>query len=305
MKAFIQALMLKYNQDRVTQKAAALAFFTALSLAPLLIIATSVAGFVFGEATARAELVAQARAVIGHEGAEIVQLVLDNAAQPNGGVIALTIGIGGLLFGASNIFVQLRQTLDIIWGITTAPDRGMRAMITTRIFALLNVIGAGFVLILALIFAVGLSAVQSLLPAILSDNRGVAWLIDFIGSVAIYTLLFAFVFKVIPRAEVPWKDVWLGAIATAILFKVGTNLMRLYLSEGAMASVYGAAGSLLVVLLWLFYSAQILLVGAQITQLSSRVRGVGIQPADGTVPLEQATKRTERSIEQHIEQTKS
>jgi membrane protein len=306
VKAFIQALILKFSEDRVTQKAASLAFFTALSLAPLLIIVTYVAGFIFGEATARAGLVSQARATVGHEGAEIIQMVLENAADPGGGgVIALVLGIGGLLFGASNIFVQLRQTLDSIWGITTDPDRGMKAMIATRLFALLNVLGAGVLLMLLLILAIGLSGLQALLPVILTDNPVVVWIINILVSLAFYTLLFAFVFKVIPRAEVPWKDVWLGAIATAVLFTIGTNLMRIYLSESAGASVYGAAGSLLVLLLWIFYSSQILLMGAEITQLTSRVRGAGIQPADGTIPLVEAREHAEQKIEENVQKTRN
>lgn len=296
-RALLQALLLKYSHDRITQKAAALAFFTALSLAPLLLIATSIAGFIFGEATARDELIAQAQTAIGDAGAEVIGTILANAAEPSGNLLALAVGLGGMLLGASNIFVQLRQTLDAIWGVGSDPNSGVQALLATRVVALLGVLGAGVVLVAVLLMTLALSALQALLPAAL-----VLQVLELLGSLLMYGLLFALVFKFLPRVQVPWRDAWLGAAVTAVLFQLGTQLMRRYLSQGAIASVYGAAGSLLALLVWLFYSAQILLIGAQLTQLSSRLRGLEVQPKAGAVVLERARQAAEQALALRVQQ---
>lgn len=299
---WISVLMLQYGKEEISQKAAALAFFTALSLAPLLIIAVSVAGFFFGEGAARAEIINQARDVVGVEGAEIVTQILENSSEPGSGRIALLIGLSTLLFGASTVFVQLRQILDSIWGITTAPQQAFTSLIRSRLLALLTVLGAGFALILLMVVALVLSSLETLLPSALLPSPVLRWWLEHVATLLLYTLVFAFMFKVIPRAKVPWRDVWLGALATALLFMLGTTLMRYFLSGSGMVSIYGAAATLLVGLSWLFYSAHILLIGAQITQLSSMVRGASIAPNSNTISLSKAQHQAEQRIAHHLNQ---
>lgn len=299
-KAFIGAIVANYGKDNTAQLAGSLAFFTALAMAPLLIIMTAIAGFIFGTEAAQQELVGRAREVAGPEAAEIVKTALENAAEPGAGIIALLIGVAGLLFGASNIFVQLQLALNRIWGVAANPDQALRATIGRRLSALLYVVGAGLVLIALLL----VGALMSTLRTALADSlpgAGALWtVIDAGVSLALYTVIFAMIFKILPRAEIAWHDVWLGALVTAVLFTVGKFLLSWYLGGGTMASVYGAAGSLLVVLIWIYYTSQILFFGAQFTQVYARVRGRGIKPQGDAVLLHEAEQRQRADIDKQV-----
>jgi membrane protein len=295
---FLKAIFAKWGQDDATRLAASLAFFAVLSLAPLLLIITAIIGLVYGEGEAQAQLVAQARNIVGPEGAQVFEEILSNAAE--GGVTAGIVGFVAALFGASNVFVQLQNSLNVIWDVAPNPKLGIKHTIRTRLFAFAIVLGIGLLLLASL----ALSVVIRNLEALIGENffgGPLLWqLVNILISLGTFTLIFAVIFKVIPDVKIRWHDVWLGAGVTAVLFTIGRELLSLYLSTGAIASVYGAIGSLVVLLIWIFYSTQILFFGAEFTQVYSKVRGEAIAPDDHALPLPEERQQKREQIAEHI-----
>jgi len=267
----------EWSEDEASRLAAALSYYTAVSIAPLLIIAIAVAGFFYGEQAARGQLVTQIQGLIGVEGAKFIQDVIANAHKPAVGTIAGILSIATLLWGSTNVFDQLHTSLNAIWDVKAKPTHGIWATIKERFFSFTLVLGVGFLLLVSLLLSAILVVVANWFNHLLP---GVAWLwevLNFVISFGVITLLFGLIYKILPDAEVAWRDVWLGAAATALLFTIGKFLLGLYL--GNTGSSYGAAGSLVVFLLWVYYSAQILFFGAEFTQVYANQRGQGIQPA--------------------------
>lgn len=268
----------EYNADNVPRLGAALAYFTIFSLAPLLIVVIGIAGFFLGRDNAQAELLLLANEYLGAQGAAVVDELLSNASRPGSGLLATTIGVGTLLFGASNLFAQLQGTLNTIWGIEPRPDRGVIGMVRSRSLAFAFVFGSGFLLLALMIGSAVLNVLNNRVGAVVPNVTVVNELINRSGSIVLITVLFALIYKVVPDARPAWRDVFLGAFVTALLFNLGRFFLGLYLSTGGTSSVYGAAGSLVVLLLWIFFSAQIFFLGAELIQVVARRRGAPIQP---------------------------
>jgi membrane protein len=275
----------EWNTDRAPRLGASLAFYTVLSLSPLLIVAIAIAGAVFGQEAAQGELLAQTRSLIGQQGAEAIQSLIENANRPGAGVIATILSVITLLFGASGIFGELQGAMNTIWGVEPRPDRGIKGAIMDRLLSFGLVLGVGFLLLVSLI----LSSVLSALGGQLSDALpayNILWqLLEVVVSFLVITLLFAALYKFIPDVEISWRDVWIGALVTSVLFAIGRFALGLYLGNSSTTSVYGAAGSLVVVLLWVFYSAQILFFGAEFTQVYANRFGSKIMPAKNAVAV--------------------
>jgi membrane protein len=268
----------EYNADNVPRLGAALAYFTIFSLAPLLIVVIGIAGFFLGRDNAQAELLLLANEYLGAQGAAVVDELLSNASRPGSGLLATTIGVGTLLFGASNLFAQLQGTLNTIWGIEPRPDRGVIGMVRSRSLAFAFVFGSGFLLLALMIGSAVLNVLNNRVGAVVPNVTVVNELINRSGSIVLITVLFALIYKVVPDARPAWRDVFLGAFVTALLFNLGRFFLGLYLSTSGTSSVYGAAGSLVVLLLWIFFSAQIFFLGAELIQVVARRRGAPIQP---------------------------
>jgi membrane protein len=280
----LKATFAEYNEDKVPLLAAALAYYTVFSLAPLLLIAIAIAGSVFGEEAAQGEIVGQIQGLIGQQGAEAVQVMLQNTQKPNsGGTIATVLSIVTLLFGATGVFGQLQDALNIIWEVQPDPKRGIKNFIQTRVLSFAMVLVIGFLLLVSLVISAVLAGVGnffgSMFPGFVLGGQILNVLISF-GTI---TLLFASIYKFLPDVHVPWRNLWVGAAVTAFLFTIGKSLIGLYLGNSSVGSTYGAAGSLVVILIWVFYSAQILLLGAEFTQVYSKFRGSPIQPAKHAV----------------------
>lgn len=291
---FLKAIITKWGKDNATRLAASLAFFAVLSLAPLVIVLMAVIGLFYGEGTAQAQLVSQAREILGPGGAEMIGTIAENAADQGAG-LAFIFGLVFALVGASNVFVQLQNSLNEIWDVAADPRAGFMHTLKNRLFAFAIVLGIGLLILASVVLSTVLTGLQDALPG------GWIWRVVEIGvSLGIFTLLFAVIFRVIPEARIHWHDVWLGAFVTAVLFTIGRILMGIYLGGGGVTSVYGAAGALVALLIWVFYSAQILFFGAEFTQVYSKVRGENILPERGAVniPAEQRYKRNE--IKKHI-----
>lgn len=272
------------GEDKVPRLAASLSYYTLLSLSPLLVLAIAAAGLVFGEEAARGQIAQQLRQVFGAEAGDAIQAMVAHANQPGSGVLGTVVGVVVLFFGASGVFGELQDSLNTIWEVAPRPGRGVLGLVKDRFFSFTMVIGVAFLLLVSLVISAALAAMGQWL----STFAGVEWLwqgVNFVVSLAMITLLFALVFKVIPDVKIRWRDVWIGASVTAVLFTVGKFLIGLYVGKTGVASPYGAAGSLVVIVIWVFYSAHILFIGAEFTQVYARALGSRVEPSRGAVPV--------------------
>ena len=244
---------------------ASLAFYTTLSLAPLLVLAVAIAGFVFGDEAARGQIVWQIQDFIGHDAAKVVQEMLQNARKPEMGSVATVLGLFTLFFAASGAFAELRDSLDTIWEVRP-PWTGILAEIKSRFFSFAMVLGVGFLLVVSLLFSAGVEAAGKYFGQRLPIPAGALVAINIAVSFVFITILFAMIYKVVPHARIAWGDVWIGAAVTSLLFGLGKFLIGMYLGKAAVGSAFGAAGSLVVMILWVYYSAQIFFFGAEFTQ---------------------------------------
>lgn len=257
----------EWQKDKAPTLAAALAFYTVFSLAPLLIIAIAIAGFVFGEEAARGQLVSQIQGLVGRDGAQTIEDLVANASHPQSGIIATLIGVATLLWGATNVFSNLKEALNLIWNTSPPPNRGIWGFIRDRVLSFAMVLSIGFLLLVSLVVSSVLAAVSQWLNGLLHIPVGLWQVVDFGISFTVVTLLFALIYKFLPDITLAWNDVWIGAAITSILFTIGKSLIGLYLGSSGVASTYGAAGSFVIVLLWINFSAQILFLGAEFTQV--------------------------------------
>ncbi len=275
----IRQALRQWKQDGAFTLAAALAFYAAVSLAPLVTMSVSFASLFYGEEALRGELVLQVERYVGGAGAEVIQSILASARTRGSGVSA-ALSIAVLLIGASAVFAHLQAALNAIWNVAPAPARPWTHSLKLRLISVALVLGIGL-----LLFAFTLAgAALSFVSGFVADRSGLGgelpWhAATFLFGVAIFALLFAALFKLLPDAIIRWKDVWLGALITSALFNIGRLAIGIYLGKFAPGSVYGTAGSLVALLLWLYYSALILFLGAELTQVLARRFGQRIRPA--------------------------
>lgn len=259
--------------------AAALAFFTVFSIAPVVIVAVSVVGLVLGESAAQGEIAQQLQEAIGPEAARAVQTAVENSRIQHSGLLPTFAGVGAMLFGATTVFSQMQGALNAIWGVAPRPTRNsVLIYLKTRLLSLTVVLAIGFVLLVSLTLSVLVRAVVTFADDWLPLPGALLLGMDWVVSLVMVALLFATIFRVLPDVVLRWRDVWLGACVTALLFTWGRALIAFYLSTTATASTYGAAGSLVLLLLWVNYSSLILLFGAAFTRAHSEARGRGVQP---------------------------
>lgn len=280
----------EWQEDKVSLLAAALAYYTVFSITPLLVIAIAIAGAVFGQDAAKGEILEQVNGLVGDQGAQAIEVALANADRPEISGVASIISVVVLLIGASGVFAQLQQALNTVWNVKTKPDnKGIWEFIRKRLLSFGMVLAIGFLLLVSLIVSAALSGVGKLQINLLPGFTPLWQLLNFAVSFGFISLLFALIYYYLPDVKVRWKDVWIGAIITALLFTFGKFAIGLYLGRGSFGSAYGAAGSLIVFLAWVFYSAQILLFGAEFTQVYARKYGGKIRPnshAQSTKPLD-------------------
>ena len=269
----LQETFQEWQEDKASRIAAALAYYTVFSISPLLVIVIAIAGTFFGQQTAQQQITEQLTQLVGEDGVRPILLALNNMSQPRIRGIASLISIGVLLLGASGIFAQLQDALNTVWKVKPQPGQGIWVFVRKRIASFFMVLALGFLLILSLILSAVVSALSKyrtdFLPgsAILWEN------LDFMVSLGLMTLIFCLMFKYVPDAKIAWKDVVVGSVITALLFLFGKYLLGVYLGKGSLGSAYGAAGSLIVFLAWVYYSAQIILLGAEFTQVYTRMYG--------------------------------
>jgi YihY family inner membrane protein len=282
----IKAAVKAWVDDYCPSMGAALSYYTLFSLAPLLIIVIAVAGMVFGQEAAQGEIVAQLRGIMGAEGAVAVEGMLKAARQPATSVVATLVGIAILLLGATAIFGELQSALDRIWRVPAPKgESGIWHLLRTRLLSFGLVFGLGFLLVVSLVVSAALAALGKWWGGWFQGWDVVLEILNFVVSFGIFTILFAMIYKIMPRANISWRDVWTGAAVTALLFTIGKVLIGLYLGKSSMASGFGAAGSLVVLIAWVYYSAQIFLFGAEYTWVYANRHGSRVQkPVTGDAP---------------------
>ncbi|MFW9264034.1 YihY/virulence factor BrkB family protein [Nostoc sp. CALU 546] len=280
----------EWSEDKASRLAAALAYYTIFSIAPLLIIVIAIAGAVFGEEAARGQIVGQIQGLVGQDGAEFIQTAINNANKPQTGAIASIISVVVLLLGATGLFTELQDSLNTIWEVKPKPGRGVTNIIRLRFLSFAMVIGIGFLLLVSLVISTALAALVTYFSNLLPGLDFIWQILNFILSFAITTFLFGLIFKVLPDVKIAWSDVLIGAMLTSFLFSIGRFLLGQYLGNGSFGSAYGAAGSLVVILAWVNYAAQILFFGAEFTQVYSRRYGSGITPTKHAIPISDNTE---------------
>ncbi|WP_017651369.1 YihY/virulence factor BrkB family protein [Fortiea contorta] len=275
----------EWSDDKASRLAAALAYYTIFSIAPLLIIVIAIAGAVFGEEAARGEIVRQIQGLVGRDGAEFIELAVKNANKPQTGTIASIISIAVLLLGATGLFTELQDALNTIWEVKAKPGRGVNNAVRQRFLSFAMVLGIGFLLLVSLVISAGLSAFVAYFSNLVPGIDFLWQMLNFLLGFTISTILFGLIFKVLPDVKITWSDVLIGAALTSLLFSIGRFLLGQYLGNSSFGSTYGAAGSLVVILAWVYYAAQILFFGAEFTQVYARRYGSGIIPTKNAVPI--------------------
>jgi membrane protein len=282
----VKAAVTAWSDDYAPSMGAALSYYTLFSLAPLLIIVIAVAGMVFGQEAAQGEIVAQLRGIMGEEGAVAVEGMLKAAREPAKSVVATIVAVVILLLGATAIFGELQSALDRIWRVPAPKqESGILHLLRTRLLSFGLVLGLGFLLVVSLVVSAVLAAFGKWWGGWFQGWDVLLEILNVAVSFGIFTLLFAMIYKIMPRAMIPWRDVWTGAGVTALLFTVGKMLIGLYLGKSSLASGFGAAGSLVMLLAWVYYSAQIFLLGAEYTWVYANRHGSRVEkPAPDEVP---------------------
>jgi membrane protein len=268
-------------EDHATRLAAALAFYTMLSIAPLLVISIKVVGRVFGDDAARNQIKIYATQLMGATAGDALYHMIGPIAQPGAGIVATLISIGVLFFSASGVFGELQDSLNTVWEVKPKPGRPWWRIFRERFLSFVLVLGTSFLLLVSLVVNTALVAITRSISG--QQQGGVLNVVNFLISIVVITVLFAMIFKYLPDVKIKWRHVWFGAITTGVLFTIGKLLLGWYLGRASTTSVYGAAGSLVAMLLWVYYSAQILFFGAELTQARTRWDGSRVKPTENAV----------------------
>jgi len=281
----LKTIIDEYSNDKVPKLAAALSYFTVFSVAPLLVIAIAVAGAIFGADAAQGRIVQELKGLVGFEGAQLIQTAIKKTNETSGGTIATIISIVTLGIAATAAFIELQDSLNIIWKVKPKPGGAfLKEFIRNRLVSFGLVVGMGFLLLVSLLISAGLSALEEYLGSILSIPPVILQIVNVVISLGVVYILFALLFKILPDVQISWKDVRIGALVTTFLFVAGKYLIGLYLGRGSIGSTYGAAGSLAILLVWVYYSAQILFLGAEFTYVYATMFGSGAKPTEHAIP---------------------
>lgn len=275
-----------WSDNRAMMMGAAMAYYTLFSIAPLLMITIAVAGWVFGTDASQGEVFRTLQGLLGRDGAASIQGVVESASnQPETGVLASVVGLATLLLGASGVFAQLQESLNVIWGVKPAPEAGVGHWLRRRVLSFSMVLVIAFLLLVSLVASAVFAGVGRYMSGALPGGTVLWQGVNFALSLAMTSALFAAIYKILPDVNVGWRDVRFGALVTAVLFSVGRLLIGLYLGRSGVGSAYGAAGSLVVVMVWVYYSSCVLLLGAEFTHAFATRGGRRVRPRAGSVWL--------------------
>jgi membrane protein len=269
----LKSVFKSWSDDYAPSMGAALAYYTMFSIAPLLLIVISIAGLVFGEEAARGEIFNQLQGLMGRQGADAIEGLLESANQPSKGIAASVTGAILLLVGATTVFGELQDDLDRIWRAPQRKISGIWALLRARLLSFGLILGLGFLMMISLVFGAALSALNKWWGPVFGNWQVIAQLINQLVSFGLATVVFAMIYKLMPRVKIEWRDVWTGALVTSLMFTIGKFLIGIYIGRASISSSFGAAGSLVILLVWVYYSAQIFLLGAEFTWIYSNTHG--------------------------------
>lgn len=275
--AIIRSTFASWSDHEAPRLGAALAFYTILSLAPLMILIVALAAFVFGFPSAQSQILMKVQSMLGQQGAEAVKAMIEQAQKPSDSITASVLGMIMLLFGASGVFEELRSALNKIWNVQPVQSGHIAALLRERFFSFGMVLAIGLLLLVSLLFSAGLAALGNFYNEILPVPEWALQLVNMVVSFLSISIVFALIFKFVPNAQIAWNHVIVGALLTSSLFSVGKVLIGLYLGKAAVGSAYGAAGSLVVIIVWVYYSSQIFFLGAEFTHALATSRNPEIQ----------------------------
>jgi len=281
-----------FSEDGAMRFSAALAYYSIFSLAPLLLVAAGIAGMVFGEDAVRREVERQLSGILGERATRAIETMME-ARQNAGSGLATVVGVSALLLGASGVFGQLQDALNAIWKTKAKPGRGWWRFLKQRFLSLTMVLGSGFLLLVSMILTTLLNAFAERIGTMLPVSEAIARTLNFLLSFGVITLIFAMIFKFLPDVKLQWRHVWIGAVGTALLFTAGKELLGLYLGRESTVSAYGAAGSVVVIVLWVYYASLILFLGAEFTKAFTGKTRSTVASAKYAVP-ERAARRNGR-----------
>lgn len=284
-----------FSSDNAFRLSAALAYYTALSLSPLLLMVISIAGLIFGEAAARGQVVQQINDLVGEQGAEAVQTMLASSKSVGGSIVAIVVGVVVLVVGATGVFAQLQDALNTVWNVDPKKTSagGLWGMLKSRLLSFALVCGLAFLLLVSLVLNALVSGLSDELHRWIPGAATLVEVLNILLSVLLTLLLFAMIFKVLPDVELDWSDVWIGAGITTVLFTLGKYGIGIYLGQASVGSAYGAAGSFVVLMTWLYYSSAIMLFGAEFTQVYATQHGSRIGKPDGTASQQSPAPSTD------------
>jgi membrane protein len=266
-RALVVAAVNSWLEDRAPSMGAAIAYYTVFSLAPMLVLVISVAGVLYDETTARGAVVAQMRELLGPQGASAVQTMLASADRGGSGIVASAMSLALLAVAATTVFGELQASLNVIWKAAPRPGSPVATLIRIRLISLSLIVGIGFLLLVTLVISAALTALAGYLYSIFPYLNVLMRVVNFALSFGVTTALFAMIYKVLPDTRIAWSDVWIAALTASFLFSVGKFAISLYIGSSNVASTYGAAGALVIVLVWVYYSAQIFLFGAEFSKV--------------------------------------
>ncbi len=266
----------EFGEDRATTLGAALAYYTVFAIGPLLVVVIGLAGIIFGEAAASGQVMDTVKGFLGEDGAKFIQSIIQAANAPRAGIIASIVGLLGLLFGAMAIFRQLKNALNLIWNVSKKDTGGILNTVFSNVLSFVMVLLSVLILLLTLVVNAIIASIGTFVRDSVPGGSLVLQIVNYLVTFLIITLTFALIFKMLPDLKIDWKDVWLGALITSLLFVIGQVVLGIYFSVAHVGSAFGAAGSLVIVLVWVYYSAQIIFFGAEITQVYAN--NYGSQP---------------------------
>lgn len=295
MKRFwtlLKRTSLEWWTDKAQQLGAALSFYTMLSLAPLILLIIGAVGMFIGRDAAQSALLDQVQQMVGAEGSEAIAEIIQNSQEPAANLLAMILGGVTLFVGATGVFGQLQDSLNTIWEVEPKPGRGVWGMVKDRFLSFSMVLGMGFLLLVSLALSAAIAAMGSYFEHLVPDAAPALLHVgQLVVSLILFTLLFAMMFKLLPDVKMAWSDVWIGAAITALLFAIGKFLIGLYVGKSAVGSTYGAAGSFVVLLIWVYYSSQILFFGAEFTQVYANMFGSRTVPADDAQHVSETSRQ--------------
>jgi membrane protein len=273
----------EWNSDNAPRLGAALSYYTVFSLAPVLILVIAVLGLFLGRDAAQGKIVGSLGGLIGAEAATVMQSAIAKAGEHHSGLIASVVGLVTLLVGATGVMIELQSALNTVWKVMPKPGAGVKRFVRVRLLSLALVITLGFLLLVSLVMSAALEGVVHWLGGFVARWAVLGYLINYGVSIGVIALFFALMFKLLPDAKVAWKDVWVGALLTSVLFHIGKYLIALYIGRASVASTFGAAGALAVLLVWIYYSSQIVLLGAEFTRAYANHVGGRVVPNENAI----------------------